>query len=250
MNEIVLKQNKLTSLQLAEITGKTHSHILRDIRNMEKAWYFITGTKFGFSEYLDASGKKNPMFELSMLESLYIATKFNDKDRAKLIMRWFELEKESLNKLQLEEKSGMPYAEKTMITVKMGRLSNQIYVNKGEIFAKFAPIARYLGYESAPTYFLSHLEPCNYCKLNIGRHEAWFINVKAFDELIKLKRNIPFGTIQTIYKDIFRIDKRSDTNNPYTFSFTDSEMLEIVMQLNKKPLRKSVIVELIYKGKK
>lgn len=42
--------------------------------------------------YLDANGQERPCYYLTKRESLYIATKFNDEARAKLVLRWEELE--------------------------------------------------------------------------------------------------------------------------------------------------------------
>ena len=35
----------MTSLEIAEVTGKQHNHVMRDIRNMESAWekHLISG---------------------------------------------------------------------------------------------------------------------------------------------------------------------------------------------------------------
>lgn len=86
----------MTSLQIAEITGKLHKDVLEAIRNMEPAWIEITGRKFPLSEYKDSTGRSLPMYRLNKTESLYIATKFNDQARAKLILRWEELEREKI----------------------------------------------------------------------------------------------------------------------------------------------------------
>lgn len=88
-------ENKQTmsSLEIAEITGKDHAHVMRDIRNMEPAWERISKSKFGLTSYKDAQGKKRPCYSLTKTECLYIATKYNDEARAKLILRWEELEK-------------------------------------------------------------------------------------------------------------------------------------------------------------
>ncbi|WP_221413102.1 phage antirepressor KilAC domain-containing protein [Dysgonomonas sp. 521] len=85
-------QKTISSREIAEITGKTHDNVLKAIRNMEDAWARITGVKFNVSDYKDSTGRKLPMYELSKTESLYVATKFNDEARAKLILRWEELE--------------------------------------------------------------------------------------------------------------------------------------------------------------
>lgn len=82
----------MSSREIAELTGKLHKHVLRDIRNMEPAWEKITQSKFGLSEYEDPTGRKLPEYQLTKREVLYVATKWNDETRAKLILRWEELE--------------------------------------------------------------------------------------------------------------------------------------------------------------
>ena len=86
----------MTSLEIAELTGKQHKNVMQAIRNMEPAWEKVTGLKFQLCEksYLLANGvtKKQPFYQLTKTECLYIATKFNDEARAKLVLRWEELE--------------------------------------------------------------------------------------------------------------------------------------------------------------
>lgn len=84
----------MTSKEIAEITGKPHSDLLKAIRLMEVSWIKVNGGKFSLVEYTDAKGEKRPMYQLNKTECLYIATKFNDEARAKLVIRWEELEKE------------------------------------------------------------------------------------------------------------------------------------------------------------
>ncbi|MGV4488068.1 antA/AntB antirepressor family protein, partial [Ornithobacterium rhinotracheale] len=48
------------------------------------------------AEYLDEQGKPRPQYELTKTECLYIATKFNDEARARLVLRWEALENERL----------------------------------------------------------------------------------------------------------------------------------------------------------
>lgn len=82
----------MSSMEIAQISGKNHFDLLKAIRKMETAWQKITESKFAVSEYKDASGRKLPMYQLTKEETLYIATKFNDEARARLILRWMELE--------------------------------------------------------------------------------------------------------------------------------------------------------------
>ena len=83
----------MTSLQIAEVTGKRHSDVLEAIRNMEPAWEKVNGRKFPLVEYKDAKGEMRPMYQLNKTECLYVATKFNDEARARLVIRWEELER-------------------------------------------------------------------------------------------------------------------------------------------------------------
>ncbi|WP_286732795.1 MULTISPECIES: phage regulatory protein/antirepressor Ant [Sphingobacterium] len=90
-------EQTLSSREIAKDTGKAHHHVMRDIRNMEDAWINVNGTKFGLVDYIDNKGQKRPEYHLTKKETLYIATKYNDVVRAKLINRWEELEQQVQN---------------------------------------------------------------------------------------------------------------------------------------------------------
>ena len=81
----------MTSLEIAQVTGKQHKNLMRDIRNMEPAWERIAGLKFELGTYKDLNGQLRPCHILTKTECLYIATKFNDEARAKLVLRWLKV---------------------------------------------------------------------------------------------------------------------------------------------------------------
>ena len=85
----------MSSVEIARLTGKPHNDVMKAIRAMESAWEEVNGGKFSRVEYKDAKGEMRPCFELTKTECLYVATKFNDKARAKLVIRWEELEKKA-----------------------------------------------------------------------------------------------------------------------------------------------------------
>jgi hypothetical protein len=89
----IYQQQTMTSLEIAELTGKQHKDIMKAIRNMEPAWLKVNGRKFALVEYKDKKGELRPCYQLTKTECLYIATKFNDEARAKLVIRWEELER-------------------------------------------------------------------------------------------------------------------------------------------------------------
>ena len=86
----------MTSLEIAELTGKQHKNVMQAIRNMEPAWEKTCGLKFQLTSrtIVQPNGGKRevPCYQLTKTECLYIATKFNDEARAKLVLRWQELE--------------------------------------------------------------------------------------------------------------------------------------------------------------
>ena len=103
----------MTSLEIAELTGKQHNHLMRDIRNMERAWEKVTQSRFGLSTYKDSTGRTLPCYQLTKTECLYIATKFNDEARAKLVLRWEELEMEDVRRKR-EEVRCLPEPEEIL----------------------------------------------------------------------------------------------------------------------------------------
>lgn len=86
-------EQRMTSLEIAEITGKPHNDLMKAIRKMEPAWVKVNGGNFSLVEYQDKKGELRPCFSLTKNECIYIATKFNDEARAKLVLRWNQLEK-------------------------------------------------------------------------------------------------------------------------------------------------------------
>lgn len=46
----------MSSLQIAELTGKQNKNVLTSIRKMEPAWEKISRLKFQLVEYIDAKG--------------------------------------------------------------------------------------------------------------------------------------------------------------------------------------------------
>lgn len=133
---------KMTSREIAELAGKRHDNVIRDIRNMEPAWEKTTALKFEVSEYVDSTGRKLPEYQLTKREVLYVATKWNDETRAKLILRWEELEKaqQKMNpRLEFAE-ALRAYADEVEKNEKL----------KGEIEVKNVLIAEY---EPKVTYY-------------------------------------------------------------------------------------------------
>lgn len=88
----------MSSLEIAKLTGKPHNDVLKAIRAMEPSWEKVSQGKFSLSSRMvqqpNGGMREYPCYELTKTECLYIATKFNDVARAKLVLRWEQLETE------------------------------------------------------------------------------------------------------------------------------------------------------------
>ncbi len=125
----------MSSLEIAKLTGKPHNDVLKAIRAMEPAWKKVNGGNFSRVEYKDAKGEMRPCFELTKTECLYVATKFNDEARAKLVLRWEELEqKQRAQMLQLPDFTdpaeaarawAQEYEQKQLLAIENKRLEEE-----------------------------------------------------------------------------------------------------------------------------
>ncbi len=86
----------MSSREIAELCGKQHAHIMRDIRQMLGELYPEGGqSKFG-STYLDKQGKPQNCYNLPKHECLILVSGYSMTLRARIIDRWQELEKQAV----------------------------------------------------------------------------------------------------------------------------------------------------------
>lgn len=81
----------MSSREIAELTGKEHKHVMRDIENLVEQGA-IDRSKFGPISYKDSYGREQPAYELDFDATMTLVTGYNAVLRAKVIRRWRELE--------------------------------------------------------------------------------------------------------------------------------------------------------------
>ena len=146
----IIKNETMTSLEIAEVTGRNHKDVMRSIREMEDAWVKVNGRKFALVEYKDAKGEMRPCYSLSKTECLYIATKFNDEARAKLILRWEELETNEVSLIKVPKtfaealRLAADQAEKLEAQEKMLEASSKEIVELSSTIATMQPKVTYV----------------------------------------------------------------------------------------------------------
>ena len=73
----------MNSLQIAEVTGKNHKEVLRDIRNILERG--ASERNFALTSYNDKQGKERPMYELTPKGCLILASGYDVVLREKIV---------------------------------------------------------------------------------------------------------------------------------------------------------------------
>lgn len=86
----------MSSVQIAELTGKQHAHVMRDIRNLLSQGVHESnfGLMYKISKLGNGAERKDPYYELTKKGCLILASGYDAKLREKIIDRWEELENE------------------------------------------------------------------------------------------------------------------------------------------------------------
>ena len=219
MTYLIIKKETMTSLEIAEVTGRNHKDVMRSIREMEDAWAKVNGRKFALVEYKDAKGEMRPCYSLNKTECLYIATKFNDEGRAKLVLRWEELEKKERSKYQVPQS----FAEALMLAAKqqeqIEEQQRQLEANSKEIVELNGAIAEM---EPKVTYvdmILASKETVTTTQIaqDYGQSAKAFnvllrnfgVQHKVGGQWVLYAKHLPFGYVQS---DTFPIVHKNGTN--------------------------------------
>lgn len=80
----------MSSREIAELTGKNHADVMRDIRNMFNSLN-LAESSFA-SSYLDANNQSRKCYNLPRFECEVLVTGYDVNRRAAVIKRWMELE--------------------------------------------------------------------------------------------------------------------------------------------------------------
>ena len=97
MNLVTIGSNNLTmsSREIAELTGKEHKHVIRDIREIMDTLK-IDESSFG-RIYFDSMNRQQTEYLLPKREALLLVSGYSIELRARIIDRWQELEAQVAN---------------------------------------------------------------------------------------------------------------------------------------------------------
>lgn len=127
MDELQILETKktMTSLEIAEITGKEHSKVLRDIRDeADKIGTERAKAIFGLSEYKDTTGRMLPMYILNVQGILQLGARYSADVRYKLIEK--VTKKESTELKENTFKDDLLNLEKDKIKLEKSRILKEL----------------------------------------------------------------------------------------------------------------------------
>ena len=98
VSDTITAKETMTSVEIAEITGKEHKNVLVDIDNLlEKG---VSRLNFQPSNYTTDRGKTYRCFELTKKGCLILASGYDAVLREKIINRWEQLDTEKENEVR------------------------------------------------------------------------------------------------------------------------------------------------------
>src|SRR5690625_2637885 len=93
MNQLITTDVKMTSLDIAEVTGKQHKHVMADVRKeIEELGAEISRPLFRPSTYTNERGRQYPCFTINKSGAMQLALKYDAKTRYLVIEKIEELE--------------------------------------------------------------------------------------------------------------------------------------------------------------
>ncbi len=98
MNELKIISDTLTmsSREIAELTGKNHADVMRDIRNISNE---LGQSIFAESSYINSQNKQQPEYLLNKENTLLLVSGYSVSLRQAIIRRWQDLEAKQQHQL-------------------------------------------------------------------------------------------------------------------------------------------------------
>ena len=217
MTGLIIKKETMTSLEIAEVTGKRHDSILRDIRNILSQG--VDAHNFVETYYTDKSNRQQKCYTLTKKGCLILASGYDVILREKIINRWEELETKERNQYKVPQS----FAEALMLAAKqqeqIEEQQRQLEANSKEIVELNGAIAEM---EPKVTY-VDMILASNETVTTTQIAQDYGQSAKAFNVLLRnfgvqhkvggqwvlYAKHLPFGYVQS---DTFPIVHKNGTN--------------------------------------
>lgn len=102
MNQLITTDVKMTSLDIAEVTGKEHKNVMRDVRHEIKELGEEEGLLiFELTERVDSHNRRQPVFSFGKEGAMQLALKYDAKTRRSVIKYVDQLENKPVSQLDI-----------------------------------------------------------------------------------------------------------------------------------------------------
>lgn len=217
MTDLIIKKETMTSLEIAEVTGKRHDSILRDIRNILSQG--VDAHNFVETSYTDKSNRQQKCYTLTKKGCLILASGYDVILREKIINRWEELETKERNQYQVPQS----FAEALMLAAKqqeqIEEQQRQLEANSKEIVELNGAIAEMQPKVTYVDMILASKETVTTTQIaqDYGQSAKAFnvllrnfgVQHKVGGQWVLYAKHLPFGYVQS---DTFPIVHKNGTN--------------------------------------
>lgn len=217
MTGLIIKKETMTSLEIAEVTGKRHDSILRDIRNILSQG--VGAHNFVETSYTDKSNRQQKCYTLTKKGCLILASGYDVILREKIINRWEELETKDRNQYQVPQS----FAEALMLAAKqqeqIEEQQRQLEANSKEIVELNGAIAEMQPKVTYVDMILASKETVTTTQIaqDYGQSAKAFnvllrnfgVQHKVGGQWVLYAKHLPFGYVQS---DTFPIVHKNGTN--------------------------------------
>lgn len=217
MTDLIIKKETMTSLEIAEVTGKRHDSILRDIRNILSQG--VDAHNFVETSYTDKSNRQQKCYTLTKKGCLILASGYDVILREKIINRWEELETKERSQYQVPQS----FAEALMLAAKqqeqIEEQQRQLEANSKEIVELNGAIAEMQPKVTYVDMILASKETVTTTQIaqDYGQSAKAFnvllrnfgVQHKVGGQWVLYAKHLPFGYVQS---DTFPIVHKNGTN--------------------------------------
>lgn len=178
---------RMSSRQVSELTGREHKNVMRDIRNLLEQG--VGGLNFELSSYKSEQNKELPEYQLTKKGCLILASGYDAVLREKIIDRWEELEqanKPTIPQTYLEALKALVVSEENRLMLQEENKLQQQIIHE---------------YEPKVSYYDSILQSTDAMNITVIAKDYGISAKKLNDILHELKIQYKQSTTWLLYQD-------------------------------------------------
>lgn len=169
------KQKTMSSREIAELSGKQHGHVCRDVEALNATYEKMGLSKIGEGYYThpNTGSQQHREFLLTKEQCIDLVTGYNAELRIKINRRWAELENQSPVNLPDYPTALRLYADQLEITARIEQERDHAIATKAEIGSRREATAMSTASKYKRKAEKLEAEDANYGSVNSYHKDAW-----------------------------------------------------------------------------